>query len=88
MKQVSDPNTPIGEVLKAAGTGGVLVESGSKVRYAVLPLDDDLLDFLLEHNPRFIAECAEIRARMRNGRFKTHDEVRRLLGRPRGGKGK
>jgi hypothetical protein len=82
MKQFHDPKTPIGEILKAAETGGVVVESETSAPYAVLPLDDELLDFLLEHNPRFMSECEEIRSRMRSGRFKAHDEVRRMFAKP------
>lgn len=82
MQKVHDTKTPLGEVLKAAEAGGILVESESKARYAVLPLDDDLLDYLIEHNPKFIAECEEIRSRMRSGQSKSHDEVRILFAEP------
>ena len=45
------PNTPIGEILKAAGTDGIVLESEGQGRYAVIPLDDDLIDFLVERSP-------------------------------------
>ncbi|MCY3020407.1 MAG: hypothetical protein NTW87_15415 [Planctomycetota bacterium] len=48
--------------------------------YAVLPLDDDLLDYLLERNPRFQAECERVFREMKAGRFKTHAEVKKLFG--------
>jgi hypothetical protein len=76
---ISDPSTPIGEVLKSAGSEGVLLESEGQERYAVLPLDDDLIDFLIERNPGFRTLCRKIRQRMDSGQFKTHDEVRRRL---------
>ena len=71
--------TPIGEILKAAGAAGVLVEAEGRAQYAMLPLDDDLLEYLLEHHPRFIEDCRQIRARMDLGQSYTHEEVRRLL---------
>jgi hypothetical protein len=79
VRPVSDPSTPIGEVLKSAGSEGVLLESEGQGRYAVLPLDDDLIDFLIERSPSFRTLCNEIRHRMDSGQFKTHDEVRRRL---------
>jgi len=79
VKEVSDLQTPIGEILSSASTDGVLIESGGKTPYAILPLDDDLVDHLLEHNPRFLEECETARQRMRSGHFRSHDEVRRLF---------
>ncbi len=44
------------------------------------PLDDELLDYLIERSPKFIEVCQHIRQQMRDGRFHTHEEVKRLLG--------
>lgn len=52
-------------VLKAAGAG----------EFALLPLDDEVIDLLLERHPKFIAECDEIRHRMKQGLYHTHDQV-------------
>ncbi len=79
VQPVSDPSLPIGELLKTAGSEGVLLESEDRGRYALLPLDDDLIDFLIERSPTFRAHCREIRRRMDSGQFKTHDEVRMRL---------
>ncbi len=76
---VSDPNTPIGEILKAAGSEGIVLESEGQGRYALLPLDDDVIDLLIERSPRFRAECLEIRERMASGQFQTHEDVRKQL---------
>ena len=76
---VSDPKTPIGEILQAAGSEGILLESDEWNRYAIIPLDDDLIDYLIERNPKFIAECREIRDRMRAGQSHSHDDVKRML---------
>ncbi len=77
VQPVDDPNTPIGEILKAAGTDGIVVESQGQGRYAVIPLDDDLIDFLVERSPKFRAHCREIRGRIDAGQFQTHEQVRR-----------
>ena len=76
---VSDPNTPIGEILKSAGTEGIVLESEGQGRYALLPLDDDVIDLLIERNPTFRDHCHEIRERMDSGKFQTHEDVRRQL---------
>jgi hypothetical protein len=76
---VSDPNTPIGEILKAAGPEGIVLESEGQGRYALLPLDDDVIDLLLERSPRFRADCHEIRQRVDSGQFQTHEDVRKQL---------
>ncbi len=79
VQPVSDPSTPIGEIIRTAGTEGILLESEGQGRYALLPLDDDLIDFLIERSPTFRVHCREIRRRMDSGRFQTHEEVRRGL---------
>jgi hypothetical protein len=43
--------------------------------FAVLPLDEDVIDLLLERNPSLIAECRQIRERMQHGHFLTHQQV-------------
>jgi len=80
VKSVSDLNTPIGEVLRSADTDGVLLESERQARYAVLPLDEDLIDYLLEHSPQFIETCRQIRQRMDEGQHYTHEQVKEMLG--------
>ena len=79
MQSVSDPNTPIGEILKAAGSEGIVLESEGQGHYALLPLDDDVIDLLIERNSRFRADCLEIRERMTSGQFQTHEDVRKQL---------
>ena len=76
---VSDPNTPIGEILKAAGSEGIVLDFEGQGRYALLPLDDDVIDLLIERSPSFRADCHEIRQRMESGQFQTHDDVRKQL---------
>jgi hypothetical protein len=76
---VNDPKTPIGDILKAAGSEGILLESEDQGSYAVIPLDDDLIDYLIERSPKFRADCREIRKHMDAGQSQTHEEVRRQL---------
>lgn len=85
MTHITNLKVPLGEVIDAAAGDGALVEAAGIPPYAVIPLDDELLDYLLERNPAFIEECARIRDRMRQGAFQSHDEVKRILGASGGG---
>jgi hypothetical protein len=76
---VSDPNTPISEILKAAGSDGLLLEADGQARYAVIPLDEDLIDYLIERSPKFIEVCRRISVLMAAGRFHTHETVKGML---------
>ncbi len=79
VQHVKDLSAPIGQVLEAAARRGVLLETPGRKAYAVMPLDDDLVDYLLERNPRFIRECRAIDRRMRRGEYVTHEQLRRKL---------
>ena len=79
VQPIRDMKKSIGEILRKVGPDGLLLES-SKAHYAVIPLDDDLMDYLIERNPRFIAECKKIRKQMQQGKFHTHEEVKKLVG--------
>jgi hypothetical protein len=79
VQQISDLQTPIGEILKAVEASGVVIQSDDQEQYALLPLDDELVDFLLERNPKFIEECQQISQRMMSGESYSPDEVERLL---------
>lgn len=79
IQPVIDPNTPIGEILKAAGLDGIMLESEGQGSYAVIPLDEDLIDYLIARSPKFLAACRQIRSRMDAGQFHTHEEVKRRL---------
>ena len=77
---VCDPNTPIGEVLKAAGSEGIVLESEGQGSYALLPLDDDVIDLLIERSPQIPCRMSrDPRAKMNSGQFQTHEDVRRQL---------
>jgi hypothetical protein len=76
---VSDLKTPISEILKAAGADGLLLETEGQARYALIPLDEDLIDYLIECSPKFIEVCRQIRVRMAGGGFHAHAAVKALL---------
>lgn len=78
-QSVTDFKTPIGEILESVGAEGLLLEA-EQTRYAVLPLDDELLDYLLERNPKFAEACRRIKDDMRAGSYRSHEEVRKLFG--------
>ena len=50
IRSVTDPKTPIGELLNAVAADGLLLETGGRTQYAVLPIEDELLDYLLERS--------------------------------------
>ena len=77
---ITDASTPIGEILKSAGAEGILLELQDQVRYAVIPLNDDVLDLLIERSPKFRDHCQEIRQRMKAGQFQSHADVRQVVG--------
>lgn len=80
IQQVNDPKLPIGDILQIAGSEGILLESPGKGRYAVLPLDEDLSDYLLERSPKLSEACNQIRQQMKAGKFRSHKEVKEILG--------
>jgi hypothetical protein len=80
LRRLSNPDSSIRTVLDAADDkGGILLEHEGRQTYALIPLDEDLLDYLLEHNPKLIRESARIRRRMKRGVFHTHEQVKRML---------
>jgi hypothetical protein len=79
-KQIRDLNVSLGTILRSLGAkGGVLDVAGNR-GYVLLPLDDELVDYLLERSPKLIKECRQIRARMAAGKFVKHAEVKKRLG--------
>jgi len=78
-RYIKDLKTPIGEVLKGAAADGVVLDTKNRKRFAMIPLDDDLIDYLLERNPKFIRECRKIDAEMKRGKYTTHEEVMKMF---------
>lgn len=78
-QKITDPKQPIGEILQTVGREGCLLETSDQNAFALFPLDADMIDYLIERNPKFIEECRQIRERMRAGKSRSHDEVKKLL---------
>jgi hypothetical protein len=76
---VRDDQTQIRALLRAAGTEGTLVETGGRTTHALLPLNEQVVDYLLETSPRLIEECARIRKEMDAGAYYTHEELKQAL---------
>lgn len=69
------------DVLQLAGADGVLLQPRGQSPFAFIPLSDELIDFLLERNPRLIDDCRQIRQRMARGATHTQGEVNAMFGR-------
>jgi len=52
-------------ILKSPGAGN----------FALVALDDEVIDLLIERHPKLIAECQQINARMRHGAYRTHEQI-------------
>jgi hypothetical protein len=84
LHQITDLETPIGKVVEGLGAGGAWVETPNHAQFAIVPLDDDLIDHFVENNPAFIAECQAIRTRMRGGQSVALDDVKRMFSQKQG----
>ena len=76
IQKLVDAVVSIQEVLDAAGSDGTILEVPGKKSFVLIPMDDDVLDFLLERNPKLIQDCVQIRDRLRSGHSRSHDEVK------------
>ena len=76
LRHIRDLKTPVGEILESADAEGVVIEPEGRGQYAVVPLDDDMLDYLLEHSPSFRKACDSIRREMAAGQS-THTKTLR-----------
>lgn len=72
--RIDDFDSPIGEVLQLVGSDGILLQPQGQSPLALIPLDDDVLDFLIERNPRFIDDCRRIRERIARGAVHSQQE--------------
>ena len=80
VKQITDLGVSMASILKSLGPKGGIVEVPGKKEYVLMPLDDGLLDYLLERSPKLIKESREIRRRMTAGHFVSHEQVKKRLG--------
>ena len=79
IRHIRNLKTPIGNFLKEAATKGVVLDTKKHKQIAMIPLDDDLIDYLLERSPKLIKECQKIRAEMKRGKYTTHEDVKKMF---------
>jgi hypothetical protein len=75
IQKVQATDISLRTVLQKARVEPVVLQAEEEGEFAVLPLDDEVLDLLLERNPAFIAECRQILERMRQGEYVTYEEA-------------
>ncbi|HET6883725.1 MAG TPA: hypothetical protein VFI31_26460 [Pirellulales bacterium] len=69
--------------MRLVGNDGIVLRPQGQSPLALIPLDDEVLDFLIERNPRFVDECRKIRERMAQGAVHSQQEIDSLFGRSR-----
>jgi hypothetical protein len=79
VERISESDARLTDLLSRARQEPLILRTGANDEFALLPLDEDVLDLLLERNPKLIAECREIDARMQQGDYLTHDQVLQAL---------
>jgi hypothetical protein len=75
IEKISLADSGIAALLDRARHEPLILRSENSGDFALLPLDDDVLDLLLERDPTFIQECREIQERMVQGDYLTHEQV-------------
>jgi hypothetical protein len=75
IQKISLDNSEIVSLLNRARQEPLILRSENSGDFALLPVDDDVLDLLLERNPIFIQECREIQKRMEEGDYLTHEQA-------------
>jgi hypothetical protein len=75
-----DPTDPsLAALLEKAREEPLILQGEEGEEFAVMPVDDEVLDLLLERSPKFREECAQIRERMDQGVYLTHEQVLEAL---------
>jgi hypothetical protein len=75
VEKISPEASEIVALLNRARREPLILRSENSGDFALLPVDDDGLDLLLERDPIFIQECHEIQKRMEQGEYLTHEQV-------------
>jgi hypothetical protein len=79
IEKISPEANEIVALLDRARQEPLILRSDKSGDFALLPVDDDVLDLLLERDPIFIQECREIQKRMEQGDYFTHEEAITIL---------
>jgi hypothetical protein len=75
IESIRPENSEIAALLDRARQEPLVLRSATAGDFALLPVDDDVLDLLLERDPVFIQESREIRKRMEQGDYLTLEQV-------------
>jgi hypothetical protein len=73
IEKISPENGEIVSLLDRASREPLILRTENSGDFALLPVDDEVLDLLLERNPIFIQECREIQKRMEQGDYVTYE---------------
>jgi predicted GNAT family acetyltransferase len=73
--KAAETHASIGELMDRAREEPLIIETGGAQNFVLLPIDDELLDLLIERSPRLIEKCRQIRQRMDQGEYWTHEQV-------------
>jgi hypothetical protein len=73
--KAAETRASIGELIDQARDEPLIFETEDAGNFVLLPIDDELLDLLLERSPRLIEKCRQIRERMDQGEYWTHEQV-------------
>jgi hypothetical protein len=77
--KAAESRASIGELIDQARDGPLIFETEDAGNFVLLPVDDELLDLLLERSPRLIEKCRQIRERMDQGEYWTHEQVKEIF---------
>jgi hypothetical protein len=73
--KAADTRASMNELIAQARREPLFFETDDKEIFVLLPVDDQLLDLLLERSPWLIEKCRQIRERMTQGEYWTHEQV-------------
>jgi hypothetical protein len=79
VERIDPTDASLAALLDKAREEPLILQGDEGSEFAVLPLDDEVLDLLLERSAKFREECAQIRERMQRGDFLTHEQVLQAL---------
>jgi hypothetical protein len=79
IRKVGREDRALTDLLDSAEQEPMILRREGGGDFALLPMDDDVADLVLERSPAFIEHCRQIRGRMKQGDYHTQEEVLRLL---------
>lgn len=77
--KAAETRASIGELIDQAREEPLIFETEGKESFVLLAVDDELLDLLLERSPRLIEKCRQIRERVEQGEYWTHEQVMEMF---------